>query len=121
MGWLVVGLSLLLILGLIKRFFPARKKFGRHRAADVEIYDRVLRECTESDARSGEFDLDLDEISSLDWLELGTHAYTKEQFKALVKWRNQGTQCIYKYVASAGEGEEEVTKSSQKEVIPFSS
>lgn len=121
MGWLVVGLSLLVILGLIKRFVPTRNKYGRHAVADVEIYDRVQRECTESGERQGEFAIDLDEISNLDWLELGSHGFVKEQFNALVKWRNQGTQCIYKFVATAGEGESELIKSSEKLVIPLTS
>jgi hypothetical protein len=121
MGWLIVGLFLLLILTLIKRVTDSRKKLGRHRVADVDIYDRVERECLDSGERQGEFAINLAEVSDLSWLELGSHAFSQDQFQATVKWRNQGTQCIYKLVATAGEGEASVTKQSKKNIIPLKS
>lgn len=121
MGWLIVGLLLILILTVIGRARAKRNQPGRHRVADVEIYDRVERECLQSDERQGEFEIDLSEISDLGWLELGTHEFPADQFRAMVKWRNQGNQCIYKFVATAGEGEHSVTKHSTKNIIPLDS
>ncbi|MGH8547516.1 MAG: hypothetical protein ACRERU_02720 [Methylococcales bacterium] len=121
MGWLVVGFLLILILTVIARIQSKRKRPGRHRVADVEVYDRVERECLQSGARQGEFEIDLAEISDLSWLELGTHEFSKDQFRTTVKWRNQGNQCIYKFVATTGEGENGVTKHSKKNIIPLES
>lgn len=121
MGWLIVGLLLLLILGLSAHFRAKRKKPGRHKVADVNIYDEVERTCQESTESRGQFEIDLGELSELDWLELGSHSFAQDQFKAIVKWRNQGTQCIYKVVATAGEGDESITKQSTKNIIPLKS
>ncbi len=121
MGWLIVGLFLMLILTLIQLYDSRRNKLGRHRVADVDIYDRVEHACLHSGDRQGEFDIDLAEVSDLSWLELGSHEFSPDQFRATVKWRNQGTQCIYKLVATAGEGEASVTKHSKKNIIPLKS
>ncbi|MCI0668501.1 MAG: hypothetical protein L0Y38_03820 [Methylococcaceae bacterium] len=121
MGWLIVGLLLILILSVIARIQAKRKRPGRHQVADTEIYDRVERECRQSGERQGEFEIDVTEISDLGWLELGSHSFSADQFSATVKWRNQGTQCIYKIVATAGQGENGVTKHSKKNIIPLES
>ncbi|MCI0654104.1 MAG: hypothetical protein L0Y39_06465 [Methylococcaceae bacterium] len=112
---------MIVILTIIARFNAKRKRPGRHKVADVDVYDRVERECMQSGERQGEFEIDLEEISDLDWLELGSHEFSRDQFRATVKWRNQGTQCIYKFVATAGEGENSVTKQSNKNIIPLKS
>ena len=82
MGWLIVMIILFLNLSIIARYNAKRKKPGRHKVTDVEIYDRVERECHESGKRQGEFAIDIAEISDLDWLEIGTHEFTQDQFKA---------------------------------------
>lgn len=121
MGWLIVGLFMLLMLKLIKGYTDRRKKLGRHKVADAAIYDRVERACLDSGERQGEFDIDLSEVSDLSWLELGSHEFPQDQFRAAVKWRNQGNQCIYKIVATAGEGEASVTRQSTKNIVPLES
>ena len=121
MGWLIVGLFLLLILGIIAHFRNKRKKPGRHKVADVKLYDRVEYECLQTSEKRGEFEIDLTEVSDLGWLELGSHAFSQDQFSATVKWRNQGNQCIYKFVATAGEEENNITKQSKKNIIPLKS
>lgn len=121
MGWLIVGLLMITILTVVARINHKRTSPGRHRVADVAIYDRVERACRESSERQGEFEIDLHEISDLDWLEIGNHEFTKDQFRAVVKWRNQGNQCIYKFVATAGSDENAVTKQSPRNVIPLNS
>ncbi|MGR9106119.1 MAG: hypothetical protein ACU843_04220 [Gammaproteobacteria bacterium] len=121
MGWLITGFILILMLTLVARFSSKRRKPGRHRVTDVEIYDRVERECLDSGLRQGEFAIELDDLSDLDWLDLGSHDYSREDFHAAVKWRNQGNHCIYKIVATAGEGEHSITKHSQKHAIPLES
>ena len=119
MGWLIVGMIMFVAISLVSRINARRKKPGRHKVADVEIYDRVERECRNSEARQGEFEIDLDELSDLDWLELESHEFSKDRFRATVKWRNQGTQCIYKFVAIAGNAENGITKQSKKNIIPI--
>ncbi|MGH8500259.1 MAG: hypothetical protein ACRERV_15845 [Methylococcales bacterium] len=121
MGWLIVVLFLFASLTVIARIDSKRKRPGRHQVTDVELYDRVERECLESGERQGEFEIDLDEISDLDWLEIGSHEFSRGEFRTAVKWRNQGTHCIYKLVATAGEGENSVTKHSKKNIIPLKS
>lgn len=121
MGWLIVVALMIGILTIVARIHSKRKSLGRHRVADVEIYDRVERDCLESGERQGEFAIDFDEITDLDWLELGSHEFSKDQFRATVKWRNQGNQCIYKFSATAGAGENAITKQSKKHIIPLKS
>lgn len=121
MGWLIVGLCLLLILGVITHFQSKRKKPGRHKVADVELYDQVERICLQSSEKRGEFEFELKEVSDLGWLELGSHPFSQDQFSAIVKWRNQGNQCIYRIVATAGKEENHTTKQSEKNIIPLKS
>lgn len=121
MGWLIVGIIMLGSITIIAHFNSKRQRPGRHRVPDVEIYDRVERECLESGEKQGEFEIDLAEISDLAWLEVGNHEFSRDQFRTTVKWRYQGNQCIYKFVASAGEGENSLTKHSKKYIIPLES
>ena len=121
MGWLIVGLSLFVIL-LITAFFYSRwKKNARGQVKDVTIYDRVERECQQSQENRGEFEITLDEVSDIEWLELETHPFSQDQFQVSVKWRNQGSQCMYKIVATASIEENSVTKLSELHIIPLDS
>ena len=121
MGWLIVGLFFLVIV-LITAFIYSRwKKNARGQTKDVSIYDRVERECLRSQENRGEFEITLDEVSDIEWLELETHPFAPDQFHVSVKWRNQGSQCIYKIVATAGIEENSVTKQSELHVIPLDS
>lgn len=112
MGFVVTVIILLLILSLISYLTRRKKPSARARISDISIEQLVQKESADGTNHIGQIDIDLGEISDVDWLDLDTHNIPRENFNAKVRWRNYGNRCDFKIVATAPDNGQLLTKTS---------
>lgn len=99
MGWLIFALFLLILLGILG-FLNAKRKQKKVQKSSFPLDSKVWDACEKSSKYVGNFEVDANEIGTVDWLELADGGPALSDFKFVVKWRSYGTTCDYKIVAT---------------------
>ncbi len=113
MGWLIFGLFLLILLGILG-FLNAGRKRKKALKSNRPLDEKVLDACKNNSNYVGNFVVQETEIGDIDWLELTNGAPALSDFTFVVKWRSYGTKCDYKIVATSSEEHGGVVKTSEK-------
>ena len=118
MGWLLFGLMFMVMLALIGSIY-ARIQRNKKYKNDHPLGERILVECENNSNYVGNFDIEASEMNDSDWLQLSENEPKFDDFRFMVKWRNYGTRCDYRIIATSSEETGAVTKSSEKYTLNF--
>ncbi len=113
MGWLLFGLMFMIMLALIGTIY-ARIQHNKKYKNDHPLGRRIREECENSSNYIGNFAIESSDMNDSDWFELSESDPKMDDFSFMVKWRNYGTRCDYRIVATSSEETDEVTKTSEK-------
>ena len=113
MGWLLFGLMFMISIALIGSVY-ARIQRNKKYTNDHPLGHRIREECAKSSNYVGNFAIELSEMNDFDWLELSNSDSKLDDFSFTVKWRNYGTRCDYRIVATSSEETGADTITSEK-------